>query len=51
MIKASFVCYSNGIQKELLSLIEKRIKEASMRKDPTLANYKAIVKKFMEKAN
>ena len=51
MIKASFLCYSKGIREELLALVEKRIKEASMRKDPTLANYKATVNKFMEKAN
>ena len=42
--------YSKGIRDELLKQVEERIEAASMRKEPTLANYMSILSKFIEKA-
>jgi hypothetical protein len=50
LIKSSFLCYSKGIQEELLECVEERIKSALIRKDPTLINYKKIVTKFVDVA-
>ena len=44
------MCYALGIRDELLERVEKRILAASMRKNPTLANYMSIMKKFIERA-
>ena len=50
LIKASFLCYSKGIQNKLLERVEKRIILAFMRKDPTLENYQDLLNKFAAKA-
>ena len=50
LIKTSFLCYSKGIQDELLKLVEDRIIKASMRKEPTLANYRNLLEKFVKTA-
>ena len=42
--------YSKGIREEMLKQVEERIEAASMRKEPTLANYMSILNKFIEKA-
>jgi hypothetical protein len=50
LLKASYLFYALGIRDELLDCVEVRITAASMRKDPTLANYSSIMTKFLEKA-
>ena len=50
LIKTSFQFQSKGIQDELLLLLEERIENSQMRKDPTFANYTAILDEFLKTA-
>ena len=49
-IKASFLCYSQGIRKELLELLEKRTVQESEREEPLLANYLKAMDEFLADA-
>ena len=42
--------YAKKIREKLLEQIEESIEAASMREEPTLANYLSILKKLIEKA-
>jgi hypothetical protein len=50
LIKASFMCYSQGTRKELLKKVEERINKAEMRRDPSIENYKEVLNAFVNKA-
>ena len=43
--------HAKKIREELLEQVEERIEAASMRKEPTLANYMSILNKFIQKQN
>jgi hypothetical protein len=49
-IKASFLCYSLNIRKELMELLEKRTVQASEREEPLLANYLKSMDEFLAEA-
>ena len=49
-IKASFLCYAQGIRKELLELLDKRTVQASEREEPLLANYLKGMNEFIAEA-
>jgi hypothetical protein len=49
-IKASFLCYSQNIRKELMDLLDKRTIQTSEREEPLLANYQKAMDEFLAEA-
>ena len=49
-MKASFLCYAQGIRSELLELIDKRTVQESEREEPLLANYLKAMNEFLAEA-
>jgi hypothetical protein len=47
LIKASFLCYSQGIRKELLELLDKQTVQESEREEPLLSNYLKAMDEFI----
>ena len=49
-IKASFLCYAQGVRNELLELLDKRTVQESEREEPLLANYMKAMNEFVAEA-
>ena len=49
-IKASFLCYAQGVRNEVLELLDKRTVQESEREEPLLANYLKAMDEFVAEA-